>query len=143
MSAAGGIVGSTGSAAAPGIVREVISSNVSTPVNLLNNTQFNVTSITLTPGDWDIAGEVWITPSTATTGAQAAISNVSATFPSVSTLNQSRNTMYTTFAAGVLIALPLRTCSVIVTVNTIYYLLAYVVSTGTVTVAGNISARRC
>ena len=50
-----------GSNAAPGQVGEVISQNVTAGLALTTNVALNVTSIPLTPGDWDVGGEVWIT----------------------------------------------------------------------------------
>ena len=44
----------------PAIIGEVISSNVTTGVALTTAVAANVTSISLTAGDWDVQGEVWI-----------------------------------------------------------------------------------
>ena len=56
-----GLVGtSTNNAAAAGMVGEMVWSTVDSgsPVSLASNTAANVTSISLTPGDWDIAAQV-------------------------------------------------------------------------------------
>lgn len=75
---------STGSATA-GNVGEYISSNVAqgSAVPLTTNTGVNVTSISLTAGDWDVSGNVCYNPAGSTVSANfwAAISLVSATLP--------------------------------------------------------------
>ncbi len=71
--------------AAAGSVGEVISSTVlnAAAVALTSNVAANVTSISLTAGDWDVWGNVATKPAggTTTAGAAGAINTVSATFP--------------------------------------------------------------
>ena len=61
----GGIVGVTnGLDAAPGMVGEVMSVvNTTGTGSLTNAVATNVAAITLTPGDWDVTGEVLLTAS--------------------------------------------------------------------------------
>lgn len=71
--------------ASAGNVGQYISSSVAVggSVSLLNATTANITSITLTPGDWDVWGNVVTNPgiSTTTSYAVGAISTASATAP--------------------------------------------------------------
>lgn len=71
--------------AAAGSVGEVISSTVlnAAAVALTSNVAANVTSISLTPGDWDVWGNVATKPAgtTTTAGVAGAINTVSATLP--------------------------------------------------------------
>lgn len=81
-----GIVGTTlGDNANAGSVGEFISSTVlqGSSVNLTSNTAANITSISLTAGDWDVSGSVWFNPASTTTSGQQAgwISTTSATLP--------------------------------------------------------------
>ncbi|MEF1435483.1 hypothetical protein QWU86_11715, partial [Neisseria gonorrhoeae] len=81
-----GIVGTTtNNNANAGSDGEFISSSVvvGSAVALTTNVTANVTSITLTAGDWDVAGTVSINPARSTTIAAviAGISNTTATLP--------------------------------------------------------------
>jgi lysophospholipase L1-like esterase len=85
-SSTAGIVGTaTNDNANAGSVGEFISSTVliGSAVALTNATTANVTSISLTAGDWDVTGNVWTNPAGSTTQSlfAAAISTTSATFP--------------------------------------------------------------
>lgn len=85
LTVSGGIVGdTTGGSAAAGIVGEYVSATVSvgSAVSLSNNVTANVTSMSLSAGDWDVGGLVSFSPGagTAMTGVFAAISTISATF---------------------------------------------------------------
>ena len=77
-----GIVGTTtNNSAAAGYVGEVITNNNNaTPVALTGNTYTNITSISLTAGDWDVMGSVTYNPASGTTTAytQTSISTASA-----------------------------------------------------------------
>lgn len=79
-----GIVGNTtGSSVSAGSIGESVSSNIpqGSAVPLTSNTQTNITSITLTAGDWDVWGNVVTAPAGTTiqNSTLAAISTVSAT----------------------------------------------------------------
>ncbi len=84
-----GVKGTTTNDNAPaGNVGEYITSGVArTGVALANATAKDVTSITLSAGDWDLSGAVGFTgTATTTTGADAYISQTSNTAPAASTL---------------------------------------------------------
>lgn len=72
----------TNNNAAAGSVGEIIEA-LGTAVSLTSVTNANLTSISLTAGDWDVWGNVQFTPAAGTTMAElaAAISSTSATFP--------------------------------------------------------------
>jgi hypothetical protein len=144
-STAGGnqIVGSKkgvtdGSDAAAGEVGEIISNTVS-GVSLTNSTQTNITSITLTAGDWNIEGVGRIDTSTAPLTLMSVSTNtVSATiagFPYTAQLSlpsaQSNQQM----------PAPSRRMSI--TASTTIYLVMYAAfASGTATAQGYIKARR-
>jgi hypothetical protein len=132
-----------GTDAPPGQIGEVISSNVTTGVTLTNAAGAAVTSISLTPGDWDISGEVWLNVGTgAPTGLAGGI-NLSVGLPGASALNTSRMHISGTFAASILHVLSLKTCRASLSTTTVYYLIARVdFPSGACTATGNIIARR-
>lgn len=74
----------TNDAAAAGKVGELITATIAagSPVSLTNNTSANMTSISLTAGDWDVSGQVnfALTGATATSH-QIGISATTATLP--------------------------------------------------------------
>jgi hypothetical protein len=147
MAAAGGM-GGVGSPGAPpagstpsaGSVGEVISSVVTTPVNLAAATQTNITTITLTPGDWDIQANIWETLTNGATNVAAGINTVSATLPATVAINTSRVQFVGTIPAGGAWSITLGSCRANVTVNTVYYLIGYASAAATAT--GCIWARR-
>jgi hypothetical protein len=146
--AAAGIIGViNGSDAAAGQVGEVISSVVAflNRVSVLANAVTVVTSIALTPGDWDVSGNVacYLNAEVAT-AISANISN-SATVLSANALNGSMNALRPNggFASAQTNYLPLNTCRVSVSVPTTYYLLCQVqTATMTSSASGFIWARR-
>lgn len=74
----------TNDSAAVGYIGEYISSNIASPGSgITSATATNVTSVSLTAGDWDVDVSVLFAPaaSTVTTALQAWISTVSATLP--------------------------------------------------------------
>ena len=93
----GGIVGTTtNDNAAAGIVGEYVSSR-GTSVALTSNTNTNVTSISLTAGDWDVEGSILISPSGTLTLIVAGVSSTSATYE---TTEDGATYLQTTFGAG-------------------------------------------
>jgi hypothetical protein len=83
-----GIIGVTdGSNATAGTVGEYITSSVTSFSSITNGTNYNVTTISLTAGDWDVVGSVEFNFSGTTnvTSIAAAISSTSATFGSAGT----------------------------------------------------------
>jgi hypothetical protein len=138
-----GIAGvNTNSSAAAGQIGEVISAIITTPLSLVTSTQINLASIVLTPGDWDIYGDLWYTNSAAMTVVVGGISTVSATLPPAVSLGTSRIQLTAAWSAGVCyFAMP--ACRASVAVNTTYYLIAYAgFASGTCTAMGKIWARR-
>ena len=130
--------------AASGYVGEYITSNIpdASAVSLSNNTAVDVTSISLTAGDWEIFGNVSFTfgASTAVSNVICWTSNASATLP-----DNSKRSYYadnvTGVAANIALATPyLRINS---TGTTTAYLTAYCsFTTSTATASGSIFARR-
>jgi hypothetical protein len=128
---------SDGSNAAAGIVREFLYSNVpsGSAITLVANTTTNVTSLSLTPGDWDVYGNLDFQPTGIIETLNGFISTTSATGgdPSV-------GCRFLTAAAanGVGFALPMLRVSTASTMNV--YLVAS--SSSTPKVSGTLQARR-
>ena len=138
------IVGTTavGNASA-GSVGEVVSSLVATgsAVSLTTVTTANVTSISLTAGDWDVEGNVnWNFTSTTTTASSAGISTTSATLPTDGSevANGSRLTTTTDIAGS---TLPRKRVNVSGT-TTVYLVTQVAFTAGTTAAWGSITARR-
>lgn len=86
-----GIIGTTlADNASAGSVGEYVSSTVA-GVSLTNGTVTNITSISLTAGDWDVQGNVIFTPAASTTTSLtlSAVSTTSATLPAQPLYSQS------------------------------------------------------
>jgi hypothetical protein len=133
-----------GSDASAGQIGEIISSNVTSGVILSTGTASNVTSISLTAGDWDVCGEVWISVGTGgSTFVVGGINNVSVTQPAANAIGTAKVQLPATFMASQTVAVSLRSCRVSVASTTIYYLLASAIfPSGTTTATGNLIARR-
>jgi hypothetical protein len=127
--------------AAAGNIGEVISSVVTTPVTLTSSTPTQVTSVALTPGDWDLNGEVWLQGTGTLSNAFAAI-NLSVAIPTVPGLINSRNGTSTPYPAGSITALPMRPCRISIAATTTYFLVAQMGFTTTGTATGVLWARR-
>ena len=118
-----GIVGTTaGDNANAGSVGEYISSTVSTGSNPTSGTTFNITSISLTAGDWDVSGLGSLNMNTGTivTNFQVGISTTSATI-------QNQLTGNTTYLAATLgtasaVALPSPNVRINISTTTTIYL---------------------
>lgn len=145
---AGGIQGRVdGSRAASGIVGEVIDSK--TPnlfaLSIASNTPTNVTSISLTAGNWEVSGGI-IMPGSGITSPTSAnytgsISPTSGTHLADGTQVTNTEPTKTTTDSYVSISLPPRTISL--TATTTYYLVASrVFSAGTCWAGGYLHARR-
>lgn len=130
--------------AAAGYVGEVMGSNVTAAVTLTTATTANIGSITLTPGDWNVQGEVWFSIGTGgATGLHAGITAASATLPATTAFNTSRATVNAAFQASVSDVLSLRPAWLSLAVSTPIYLVALAAfPSGTITATGNIWARR-
>jgi hypothetical protein len=131
-----------GSNAAAGAIGEVISSNVVSPgVTLSSGVDVNVTSILLTAGDWDVAGEAWVALSATASAAYAALSPASATLPVNPALNASNAQIVAANLGGATMAL--KPCRASLSATTTYYLVAAAYfASGTGNAYGNIIARR-
>jgi hypothetical protein len=130
--------------ASAGCAGEVISSNITAAVTLTTATPANVTSISLTAGDWDVYGEVWISVGTGgATQIKAAINSASATFPVNPSLNTATSQISAAITASLFSVLSLRTCRVSLSATTTHYLIAQATfPSGTTQALGNIIARR-
>ncbi len=135
----GGIVGTTtNDSAAAGKVGEVISSVIlnASPVTFTNNTLKDLTSITLTAGDWDLYGTIHF-KGTTTQLLVTGFGTTTATLPDDSAV---------TYIAGLATAselgAPVPYQRVSITGNTTYYLVGLVVGTGTLTGRGAMYGRR-
>ena len=139
----GGIVGTAAAdSAGAGFVGQVITSNIpnASAITLTTSaTNYNVTSISLTAGDWDVFGNVNIfsTPGLLTT-AIGWTSTTSATTP-----DQSLRSEFSATPAFTAIAMPTPLLRVNVASTTTVYLSAQAIFTSTApTVCGTIYARR-
>lgn len=144
----GGILGSTaGDSASAGVVGEFISSSIviGSAVALTTSVIANVTSISLTAGDWDITGSVWFNPGTTTSVTRYG----GGTSTTSSTLTNTPLTDFITSSAAFIpgasanIGNPLPTFRVTISGTTSYFLNAVAVFTvSTLGGYGYIRARR-
>lgn len=118
-----------------GSVGEVISSSIASgsATSLTNNVAKNVTSISLTAGDWDVFGNVTFISSGGTAVTQAWTSLTSATAPDLSLRVEGAGT------SG--LSTPYMRVNVNTT-TTVYLSCAANITSGTCTACGNIYARR-
>lgn len=129
--------------ATAGNIGEYVSASVvlASAVSLVTATPKDVTSITLTPGDWDVHGTVAFAISGTCNNAQGWTSATSATVPAFPN-GGSYTTLVT--SSGILsgCALPVGNQRFSLAVTTTIYLTAYAAFTSTQTAYGFISARR-
>ena len=134
----GGIVGTTAAdSASAGRVGEVLTSTV-TAQAITSNTFTNVTSISLTAGDWDVYGNVFTNPAGTTTQAQVAcgLNTTSATLPA-------QYSTVSAYAAGISGGINAPFARINVSSTTTVYLVGIVVyAVSTLTISGTITARR-
>jgi hypothetical protein len=136
-----GIVGTTtNNNANTGSVGEYITATGSL-ISLTSGTPTNITSISLTAGDWEISGNNQFTPagSTPLTTIAAGASTTSATFPGAPNLSLTTTT-FATGAAETLI-IPSQRMSIIST-TTVYLVAQAAFTVSTCTATGIIRARR-
>jgi hypothetical protein len=134
-----GIVGTTtNNSASAGYVGEYISSQIlfASATSLTTATAKNVTSISLTAGDWDVAGQVSILASVATQAVSCGISTTSATLGDFSVYSNIGATT-TSFSA----VMPTQRISISGT-TTVYLVAVASFVSGTATACGFIGARR-
>ena len=130
----------TNSSAGSGYVGEYISSSVlsGSAVSLTTNVSTNVTSILLTPGDWNVSGNVFLSFTGVNVGAFGWITTTSSTIVDNSLLSGSS---YTTSINT--IGMPIFNQRLSLSVSTTIYLCGYgSFSTGTCSGSGFIGARR-
>ncbi len=136
-----GIIGTpTNNNASAGFVGEVMTVNVTTPgVSVTSNTQTNIMTLTLTPGDWDVKSNfLAVCTAAVLSTAHAGISTTSATLP-----NQSLQAAYDGTAATSTLGLAVPYQRFNVTTNTQIWLVGFCIfGSGTTTIAGNLTARR-
>lgn len=139
-----GIVGTTtNDSAGAGYVGEYISSNVpqASGVSMTTNTDTNITSISLTAGDWDVNGNVYLEPTNigAFSAGKIWTSTTSATKPNDSNVTGILGS--STFFNAMSFTAPTIRVSVSVT-TTVYLSARATFSAGTMTGYGNLTARR-
>lgn len=124
--------------AAAGKVGEFIS-NKATGVALTSGTNTNITSLSLSPGDWDCTGTVQFNPSSATlSNAVAGVNNTSA-IPDTDYIQWLQTTF--TVAGVVFLAAPTKRFSL--SASTTVYLIGQIsFSVGSVSANGTIRCRR-
>lgn len=143
FSSTSGIIGTTtNDSAATGSVGEYVSSNVpvASSVAIANNTATNLTSISLTAGDWIVGGNVRITNTGQNlTRGFAWVSTTSATLPNVSNAFEYDGNLATflTFSGSA----PIQRISIAGT-TTVYVSGQTIFGAGTASMCGNIWARR-
>jgi hypothetical protein len=139
-----GIIGTiTNDNAAAGSVGEIIESTVlqGSAISLTNNTPANITSISLTAGDWDVFGNIWYAFAGAPTQIKGAISTTSATFPTppgAGAFFQLSASLSTAFADG----LPTGMTRLSLNSTTTVYLVVAALFGSTATAFGYIAGRR-
>jgi hypothetical protein len=130
---------------AAGLVGEVISSVNTAGVVLATGASSNITSIALTPGDWDVFGELWFGGTIAgATVLNGALTPTSGGFPTAPAMNTSRfQTQWSAAGGGGAMQFPLCPCRASIAAATSYYLVAGATyASGSCTVTGKIWARR-
>jgi len=118
------------------------STNSSTPVSLTSNTPANITSVSLTAGDWQCTGVAQFFPagSTVTTQATAGISSTSATLPTANAQTANSNPPSTAGIGIQFVVPPVR--QLLSATTTVYLVSNSVFSTSTETGGGRIDCRR-
>lgn len=136
----GGIIGTTtNDNAGAGKVGEFISSTIASgsATSLVTATAKNVTTISLTAGDWDVFGNVTFLAAGTTTSAQAWISTTSATLP-----DSSLASLWGSSANGTSQGLVCPYVRISIAGTTTVYLSCQSAFTSTTTACGGIFARR-
>jgi hypothetical protein len=140
-----GIVGTTtNNNANAGSVGEYIQSNV-TGVAITSSTNSNITSISLTAGDWDVTGLMQTAPAgtTTTSAVSVGVSTTSAAFNTINVGLGNSKANQAPLAAGVYTSEIAPTTRISVASTTTVYLVGFVsYSVSTLTVSGQIRARR-
>jgi hypothetical protein len=135
----------TNDSAAAGYVGEYIASNITTPLGLTSATPTNLTTISLTAGDWDVTGAVKFTgtASTVITDTMGVISTTSASTDQTNfaTTSYARHQVnYITGSSPTEVPAPLRLT--LTATTTVYLSLYCAFSASTCTAIGILRARR-
>jgi len=125
----------SGSNATAGSVGEYITASATSVAAFGSGTAGNITSISLTAGDWDVTGLATAVGGTTVTSVGGGISTTSATFGALGTYVS----QVATVGQGMAVTLPVR---ISITSTTTVYLVANCIYTGTPTMSGLIRARR-
>jgi hypothetical protein len=138
-----GITGTTAADnAGSGTVGEFISSNIAaaSAISVSSNTPKNLTSLSLTAGDWDVGGNaVVVSAGVSMTETFVGINTTSATQPDLSYVSQYLTTVTNMENMG--LTAPQQRIN-ISSMTTVYIVVTAVFSTSTATMYGNIWARR-
>jgi len=141
-----GLVGTTtNNNAAAGAVGEFMSSIVSSPgATLTTGAAANVTSLSLTAGDWDVWGEAWVSVGTGgSSGVIAGLTTTSGVMPAAPLASVSRTSIIATLTSSQLQTLPAGKIRLSLAATTSVYLVALAsFPSGTTTAFGSLSARR-
>jgi hypothetical protein len=142
-----GITGTnTNDNAQAGAVGQISTNSATAGISIQSGIPTNIIGVTLTPGDWDIDGEIWFNWSTSNmmpTLIQAGINPNIIAIPNAPGPGVSRMSMPLNFAVNSFAVLSLRPCRASLSIPTPYYLIGHAnFPSGTVTVTGNILARR-
>lgn len=142
-----GLAGTTtNNNAAAGYLGEYMSSVIiqAGAVKPATATVVNITSLTLTPGDWDIWGELWVGTPVGLTAVYAGLTTVSATIPSDAADGTARSAVTVSgFGSGLIDVFPLRSVRASLAASTVYYLAGrgdY--TSGSLSLFGGLFARR-
>ena len=136
----------TSDSASAGQIGEYISSVTSSgsTVSLSTGTAIDVTTLSITAGDWDVWGEVWFEPTTVTsTILRGYINTVANTVPADVSDGTSFTVVYGNIGGSLKAVLPVAACRVSLASTTTYRLGAVANFTaGTLAAHGKICARR-
>lgn len=140
-----GIVGTTtNNNANTGSVGEYVT-NTATTVAISNSTATNVTSISLTAGDWDVTGQLQSNPAGTTTQSDVVtgISMTSGAFATLASGFNNQNSLPVNVAAGIAVNISAPITRISLSATTTVFLIGFVsYATSTLTVDGFIRARR-
>ena len=142
-SSTNGIVGTTtNDNANAGSIGEFVTAQASGVSLVTSNTPVNVTSISLTAGDWDVQGNIAFTVTAGTlTNLFSAVSTTSATLPTFLSGDLAQVGYTQPSLAADTLAAPVQRISIAST-TTVYLVASAIWSSATATVAGRIRARR-
>lgn len=142
--AAGQLPGTaTNDNAAAGNVGEYVTSSFVTGVGLSNNVPINITSISLTAGDWDVEGLIQMTTGAAS-ASTAMLASISLTSASMAPVESGTELLFeVSIGASVTqaLAMPVNRVSIAVT-TTVYLNMNQVITSGSATGGGRLRARR-